>query len=42
VATRFEPEKDRRLKPVRVLILIDQDMIEAATNIIGKAGSLTI
>jgi hypothetical protein len=36
-STRLEREDDRSLGSVRVLILIDKDMVEAATDIIGKA-----
>ena len=36
MATGFEREKDRRLKPVRVLILIDQDVIEPTPDVVGK------
>jgi hypothetical protein len=36
-SARLEREDDRGLEPVCVLILIDKDMVEAATDIICKA-----
>jgi len=34
-ASGFERQQDRGLQPVRVLILVDQDMIEATADVVG-------
>jgi hypothetical protein len=37
-ASRLERQQDRGLQAVRVLILVNEDVIEAAADVVGKAG----
>ena len=41
-ASRLQRQQDRRLQAVRVLIFVDEDVIEAATDVISEAGIRTI
>ena len=41
-ASGLERQQDRGLEGVGVLILVDQDVVEAAADVVGEAASLII